>query len=116
MTAKTNTFVEVEMRGKEGEHKAEDSTFYFKCNSCHLPAQATNGHLILKDPKDPMGDPKGFEVDYLFCHRCDVLVEMKDEEGKDVEFDKQIFYSEGKAPEAADKSAFTKRIREELFN
>lgn len=111
MTVKTDKFIEMEIRGKEGEHKPGDSTFYFKCVGCHLPGQATNGHLILKDPKDPMGDPKGFEVDYLFCHRCDVLVDMKD-----VEFDTQIIYTEALEASPQDKAAFTRKIRNTLFS
>jgi hypothetical protein len=110
---KTNNFVEVEVRPQEpeeGDYNPEESTFYFKCNKCHLPAQATNGHLILTDPKDPMGDPKGFEVDYLFCHRCDILEDMKD-----VEFNTQIFYVESKEAAPADKSMFTRKIRDKLF-
>lgn len=67
--SKTSKFLEV---------KAQD-LFYFECTTCKGQALAANGALLLPAPNDPMGllGLKKHDVDFLYCHDCDILENMK---------------------------------------
>lgn len=122
------TFVKVEIRNPEPvfdptKEKVEEtdtdskvlpeepSIFYFQCTSCYGTALATNGTQLLKDPMDPMGDIKKYDVDYLFCPKCDVLENMKGKTFKNLVFVQKV---DSDTPE--NKAFMAKKIRQDIFS
>ena len=88
---------------------------WFVCVKCNGVALATNGALLLPKPGDPMGLQgwKQVDVNFLYCHNCDILENMDDKTVAKSE-EEATLSEEGIRPEPEHLQVFHQKILDYL--